>query len=234
MREDIQQLIQIQEIDQKIVKLEKELERIPKEQERARERLANDEAALAKAKTAYQENEIATKNLDLDRQTRKTTIEKLKTQQFETKKNEEYERLGLEVKRYEEMVDDLETQELELMEKSDECQVTIGGRKDALTKTQNLVDEEIDLLEKRAETHRAEEASLKEERNTKAEKVEEDLLNEYERLFKKREGKAVCKVTPERTCTSCNVSVTPGTYADARSGEALAECDNCGALLYLG
>lgn len=234
MREDIQQLVRIQVLDQKIVTLEKDLERIPKEQALARERLANDEAALANAKSAYQQNEIATKNLDLDRQTRKTTIEKLKVQQFETKKNDEYDKLGAEVKRYEEMVDELETQELELMEKSDECQATIADAKTALAKTQGIVDEEIAVLDKRAEADRTEISSLEETRAEEVTKVEEDLLNEYDRLFKKREGKAVCKLTPERTCTSCNVSVTPGTFADARSGETIAECDNCGAILYIG
>lgn len=234
MREDIQQLVRIQDLDQKIATLEKDLERIPKEQALAHERLANDEASLANAKSAYQQNEIATKNLDLDRQTRKTTIEKLKVQQFETKKNDEYDKLGAEVKRYEEMVDDLETQELELMEKSDECQATIADAKASLAKTQGIVDEEIAVLDQRAEANRTEISSLKETRTEEVTKVEEDLLNEYDRLFKKREGKAVCKLTPERTCTSCNVSVTPGTFADARSGETIAECDNCGAILYIG
>lgn len=233
MREDIQQLVRLQELDQKISSLEKELERIPKEQDLARERLANDEAALAKAKSNLQQNEIATKNIDLDRKTRKDTIEKLKTQQFETKKNDEYTKLGEEVKRYEDMVDELETQELELMEKSDEFRAAIEEAKAALAKTQGLVDEEIAQLDARAATRRDEVASLKEQRAAAAAEVEEDLLADYTRLYKKREGNAVCKVSPERVCSSCHVQVISSTFAAAKSGETIAECDNCGSLLYL-
>lgn len=233
MREDIQQLVRIQDLDQKIDTLQKDLERIPKEQALARERLANNEAGLANAKSAYQKNEIATKNLDLDRQTRKTTIEKLRVQQFETKKNDEYDKLGAEVVRYEEIVDELETQELELMEKSDECQATIAEAKASLAKTQGIVDEEIAVLDKRAEADRSEISTLKETRAEEATKVEEDLLNDYERLFTKRAGFAVCQVNRERICSSCHVQVISATFVAAKSGETIAECDNCGSILYL-
>ncbi|MDB4409080.1 hypothetical protein N9165_03345, partial [Akkermansiaceae bacterium] len=185
------------------------------------------------AKSAYQKNEIATKNLDLDRQTRKTTIEKLRVQQFETKKNDEYDKLGAEVVRYEEMVDELETQELELMEKSDECQASIADAKTALAKTQGIVDEEIAVLDKRAEADRTEISTLKETRAEEATKVEEDLLNDYERLFTKRAGFAVCQVNSERICSSCHVQVISATFVAAKSGETIAECDNCGSILYL-
>ncbi|MGJ8696409.1 MAG: zinc ribbon domain-containing protein [Verrucomicrobiaceae bacterium] len=234
MREDVQQLVKIQDLDQKISTINNELERIPKEQDMARERLANDEAALAAAKSAYQQNEIAIKNVDLDRGTRKTTIEKLKNQQFETKKNDEYLKLGSEVERYEAMVDELETQELELMEKSDECRAAITQAEEALAKTQKIVDEEIAELQARAESRKAELAETKTAREQEATKVDEDLMADYERLFSKREGNAVAKVSPDRICDSCHVQVISSTFIAAKSGDSIAECDNCGSILYLG
>ena len=89
MRDDVQQLLSLQKIDQTIQSLNKELVKIPQQQEAAKERLANDTAAVAAAKKAYQENEVAIKNVELDIGTRKDTVTKLQNQQFETKKNEE-------------------------------------------------------------------------------------------------------------------------------------------------
>ena len=233
MREDVQQLIKIQELDQRIQVIHKELERIPKELDLAQERLQNDTAGLASAKSAYQQNEIATKNVDLDRGTRKTTIEKLKVQQFETKKNDEYEKLGREVIRYEEMVDELETQELELMEKSDQCRESIVAAEALLAKTQTIVDEEISVLHTRSDDRKNELADLQETRITENTKVEEDLLADYTRLFIKCEGHAVAAVNSERICSSCHLQVVNSTFIAAKSGESIAECDNCGAILYL-
>lgn len=234
MREDVKQLLALQETDQTIKRLEAELERIPRLQEAAKDRLAHDTAALAQAKSEYQANEVAIKNVELDIGTRRNSIDRLKNQQFETKKNEEYTRLGGEITRYEAQVDELETRELELMEVADELRAKVSEAEAALAKTQSAVDEEIAELEARAEGHRAELETARSKREARVTAIDdEDLLDTYQRLFNKRDGQAIVKVTPERSCTSCHVQVTPATYALAQSGEALSHCDNCSAILYV-
>ena len=114
MQKTVEKLLIIQERDQKIRELNKELERLPAEEEQARARLAGDTAAVEAARKAIQENEIAMKNFELDIDTRKDTIAKLKTQQFETRKNEEFTALGDEITRYGDEVTALEDSELEL------------------------------------------------------------------------------------------------------------------------
>jgi len=232
MREDIQQLIHLQELDQKITALTAELIRIPQLKEGAKDRLASDIAALDKAKLEFKENEVAIKNVELDIGTRKTTISKLKNQQFETKKNEEFTKLGDEVVRYEGMVDDLETQELELMEVADGCRINIASAEQILGKTQALVDEEIAELDTRAKDREAEKTRLTELRTTSAGEIDEDLLADYDRLFVKREGQAIVPVTADKQCTGCHVKVTPGTFVAAKTDDTIAECDNCGCMLY--
>ncbi|MEO1832548.1 MAG: hypothetical protein ABGZ08_08450, partial [Akkermansiaceae bacterium] len=86
MRDDVKQLLALQDTDQKIQALEAELVRIPQLQEAAKDRLANDTQGLATAKSNFQANEIEIKNVELDIGTRKNTIDRLKNQQFETKK----------------------------------------------------------------------------------------------------------------------------------------------------
>ncbi len=234
MRDDIQQLLYLQDFDQEISTLTEELNAIPQQKERAKERLANDSAAVEQAKLAFQENEVATKKVELDAGTRRDTISKLKTQQFETKKNDEFTKIGEEITRYESQVDELETTELELMEKADELRAKISAAQDALSKTQALVDEEISTLSARAEEHEAQKEKFLEQRTHAAKEIEEDLLSEYDRLFKMRSGKAVCEVTVEQQCTGCHLKVTPATFITAKTGDSIAECDNCGCMLYYG
>jgi predicted nucleic acid-binding Zn-ribbon protein len=234
MRDDVKRLLNLQETDQNIEALEAELLRIPQLQVAAKDRLANDTAALAEAKSAFQANEVEIKNVELDVGTRRNSIDRLKTQQFETKKNEEYTKLGEEVVRYEEQVDELETKELELMEIADELREKIASAESNLAKTQGFVDEEIAELEGRADERRNELEAKREIRDLRVSEInDEDLLDTYARLFKKREGKAVAKVSPERVCSSCHVQVTPATYALAQSGAAIAHCDNCSAILFI-
>jgi predicted nucleic acid-binding Zn-ribbon protein len=233
MRDDVKQLLALQDTDQKIQALEAELVRIPQLQEAAKDRLANDTQSLATAKSNYQANEIEIKNVELDIGTRKNTIDRLKNQQFETKKNDEYTKLGEEVVRYEREVDELETRELELMEIADDLRSKIAGAEANLSKTQGFVDEEIAELQARLDDRKAELAETKTTREGLVAQVDdEDLLDTYHRLYNKRESQAVVRVTTERSCTSCHVQVTPATYALAQSGAAIAYCDNCSAILF--
>ena len=233
MRDDVKQLLALQNTDQKIQALEAELVRIPQLQEAAKDRLANDTQALATAKSNFQANEIEIKNVELDVGTRKNTIDRLKNQQFETKKNDEYTKLGEEVVRYENEVDELETRELELMETADDLRSRITDAEQKLAKTQGLVDEEIAELQARLDDRKA---GLTETNTTREDLVtqvdDEDLLDTYNRLYNKRESQAVVRVTSERSCTSCHVQVTPATYALTQSGAAIAYCDNCSAILF--
>ena len=233
MRDDVRQLLALQDTDQKIEALEAELVRIPKLQEAAKDRLVNDTQSLATAKSNFQANEMEIKNVELDIGTRKNTIDRLKNQQFETKKNDEYTKLGEEVTRYEGEVDELETRELELMEIADELRAKIAEAEANLAKTQGFVDEEISELQTRLDERKAELDATKFTRDRQVGEVDdEDLLDTYHRLYNKRESKAVVRVTSERSCTSCHVQVTPATYALAQSGAAIAHCDNCSAILF--
>ena len=66
MRDDVKQLLALQDTDQKIQALESELVRIPQLQEAAKERLAKDTESLATAKSNFQANEIEIKNGSLE------------------------------------------------------------------------------------------------------------------------------------------------------------------------
>ena len=233
MRDDVKQLLALQDTDQNIHALESELVRIPQLQEAAKKRLAKDTESLATAKSNFQTNEIEIKNVELDIGTRKNTIDRLKNQQFETKKNDEYTKLGQEVIRYEKEVDELETLELELMEKADDLRSKISDAEQNLAQTQGLVDEEIAELQALLDDRKIELAETKTARETLVTQVDdEDLLDTYHRLYNKRESQAVVRVTSERICTSCHIQVTPATFALAQSGTAIAHCDNCSAILF--
>ena len=100
MLPELEQLLILQEKDQHIRRLKLDLKRLPADQERAKSNLAADTEAVRAAKERVQLNEVAMKSLELQIQTRKDTIARLKVQQYETRKNEEFAALGHEVVRY--------------------------------------------------------------------------------------------------------------------------------------
>ena len=232
MLAEIESLLVLQDRDQRILKLETDLKRIPIDQERAKERLANDLKNVADAKLAVQDNEIAIKNIELDIGTRKDTLTKLKTQQYETKKNDEFTALGNEIVRYNEQVDDFETQELELMEKADTLRAAQKKTEDSLELTQGMVDEEIADLGTRLEEFKKQLTEVTAERTKLAESIDEELLSLYDRLMKSKGGNAVVSADKGQ-CSGCHMKLVPATVISLQAEKEITQCENCGRILYI-
>ena len=107
MLPEIEKLLVIQHHDQKIRSLEQQIARIPLEEEDIRERLSEEKEAVEKALASYRETEMGIKNIELDVETRRDSVAKLKVQQFQTKKNDEFQAMGEEIVRYEKEVSEL-------------------------------------------------------------------------------------------------------------------------------
>ena len=232
MLPEIESLLVLQDRDQRIRSLEEDMKRIPSSKEQAKERLANDIALVANAKKAVQDNEVAIKNLELDIGTRKNTLDRLKVQQYETKKNDEFTALENEIGRYNEQVDELETQELELMEKADNLRIENKKAEDALAITQSMVDEEIAQLDQRAKEVSAQHEEVSAERTKLAANVNEELLSLYDRLIVSKGGDAI--VSAEKSqCHGCHMKVVPATMIKVQAEKEVAQCENCGRILHL-
>lgn len=233
MLPDLQQLLVIQDRDQRIKELNADLERLPLEEDNAKLRLSDDTKAVADAKTTIQENDVAIKALELDIETRRDSIAKLKVQQFETRKNEEYQALGTEVERYQGEIDGLETSELELMEKADELKAALAEAEAGLARTQEVVNTELGDIDERRKVCAAQLSETEEDRKKLGEAIDADLLDEFERIFKSKRDRAIAPLE-NGVCQGCHMKVTPATAVDVRAEKSIAHCDQCGLMLYNG
>jgi predicted nucleic acid-binding Zn-ribbon protein len=171
------------------------------------------------------------KRLELDAGTRQTTIQRLKTQQFETRKNEEYQALGHEITRYQKEVDDLETRELELMEEMDGHRAAQKSATAALEKSRALIDEELAAIQSRRERLEAERAEVAAARVQLATDVPEAILPLYERLMKTKAGLAIVPLHDGK-CGGCHMKLIASTVVAVQNGMDMTRCEDCGRILY--
>jgi len=232
MLDEIRALLVLQDRDRRLLRLDEDLKKLPRDEERARNQLAGDTAALEKAHEALMAAELVVKKHEMDVQTRRTTVARLKQQQFETRKNEEFQALAHEITRYEMDVDQLETVELEAMEVVDRLRTEQAAAETALTKTQALVDEELKKIAERGERIRAERAEVAAERELAAAAAPEDLMPLYERLMKTKNGMALAPLE-EGKCQGCHMKLIPSTVVAVQAGKEITRCEDCGRILYL-
>lgn len=228
----VRQLLVLQERDQRIRALSKDLRDAPVLRQRATSRLAENEAAVSAAQAAVREVELKIKSLELDVQTRRNTIERLKEQQFATRKNEEFQALGHEVTRYENEVRSLEDRELDLMEQLEAAKPGLATAQASLADTRKLVDEELTALADRSRNIEAQLAELKSERERLAADIEETALGLYNRLMKSKGDAAVVPLRGD-ICQGCHVKVVLDTQIKLKTDEEITQCEQCGRILCL-
>ena len=193
--------------------------------------MAASAAALGALKHKGQHLEMDRKTLELDAGTRRESINRLKTQQYETRKNDEFRAMANEIERYEKEVQAIEDHELELMEQAEKVKVEVGaeekkaaGARESIARQMTDLDEKGKALESRLN-------ELTVERTEMAGKIEEDLLARFERLFASK-GDAAIVALEHEVCTGCHMKITTQTAHRVRNGKEIVSCEQCGRILY--
>ncbi|BCU79069.1 C4-type zinc ribbon domain-containing protein [Luteolibacter sp. LG18] len=231
MLDEIRDLLVLQDRDKRLQTIQKDLDKLPQEETRAKTKLSGDQAAVDKATEALRACELEVKKVELDAETRRTTIKRLKLQQFETRKNDEYQALGHEVIRYEKDLDGLETRELELMEETDGLRTALAEANAALAKTRGLVDADLASIAERKANLLAARDEVKAERDRLAAAGPANVMPLYERLLKTKGGVAIAPMHEGR-CGGCHMKLIAGTVIKVQAAKEIAQCEDCGRILY--
>jgi len=228
---ELEQILILQDRQQKIRQIQTEIETVPLRRKSLEAQLAASASAVDVLKHQTRQIEVDRKKLELDVGTRTDSIARFKTQQYQTRKNDEFQALGHEIERYENEIRKIEDEELELMVQGDKVKVDLAeeekkaaGVKESIARQTADLDEKSKALESRL-------ADLTRERGELAEKIDEDLLGLFERLFKSK-GDAAVVAIEHGVCTGCHMKVTSATAASARAGKEIVSCENCGRILY--
>jgi predicted nucleic acid-binding Zn-ribbon protein len=231
MRKEIEQLLLLQERDQKIKMFKAELETVPLERQRIDHLVAGKTNAFEQVRQRSRDVEVKRKMLELDAQSRRDSIAKYKTQQYQTRKNDEFQAISQEIHRFEKEIEQIEDQEIELMEQTEQLQKeVVQAELDLKAAKWQSELQHADLKTK--ETTLGERLILAEaDREQLSQGLDSDLLFRYTRLFATKGGNAVVPVEHE-FCMGCHMKNTSAMVHRARLGRDIVHCEQCGRILY--
>ncbi len=232
MQSELEQLLVLQDRQQKIRQIQNETKTLPLQRRHLEEQLAANAAALEAIKQKARQVEVDRKRMELDVGTRTTSIARLKTQQYETRKNDEFQALGHEIERYEKEIQQIEDQELELMEQADNLKVEIAGEEKKTSAAKESITRQLADLDTKGTTLQGRLAELTTERGEIAAKIDEDVLSRFERLFASK-GDAAIVALEHEVCTGCHMKVTTQTVVQVKAGKEIVSCEQCGRILYI-
>ena len=227
----IEKLLVLQDRDRRLLRLRAELANLPGQRQVISGRAAKALADADTAKKHLQQAESDRKKLELEVETIKDRIGKLRVQQNDTRSNDQYRAYQHQVETCETEVKRLEDQQLDLMETIENAGKEYAAVSKATAGVKAETDKQLKDLVSREENLKKEVETVAEGRDDLADSIDDTVRAKYERVIKTRGDNAVVGVA-KGICGGCHVRLPQQSFIIAKAQTDVITCTNCGRLLY--
>ncbi len=224
-------LIELHKIDQQLVEVQRETERLPEALAEAEQELTALEEKRTGILQEARDKQVAADKSDVTVKDLQGKIEKYQVQLNIAKTQKEYDTLKHEIAAAEEQISEIETGALTAMEEADE----LGGRAREMEPEAAAVKKKLDTARGELDDRLADLAhkreKLERQRAEHVKTVGEDELKLYELVRTKHKDGAMVLVRDGR-CTICNINLTPQSWNMVLIGETPQQCRSCGRICF--
>ncbi len=232
MNERIEALRRLQSIDTKLKRLEGDKLYRNYDTQKKQNKIQQKRAELSKLGENIKDFQKNINIKELDLKSMEAGINKLRLQMNQVKTNKEFSAIKTEIGGKEADKSVLEDEILNMMTKNEEMhqrykslENEIEHEQSELKELQKQVEADIKVIENEI-------AGLKKKHDEYAAMLDNDTLQQYNRLISHKDAVAVVSVV-NGVCQGCFMSVTPQTLNQLMSGKDLTFCHSCGRILYL-
>ncbi|NLG11713.1 MAG: hypothetical protein GX554_01590 [Elusimicrobia bacterium] len=232
LKDDIEKLIRLQEIDSEIRYYKTIIEELPAKKTQMEQSIEDVSKNLSYIKNEQKKIQLEKKERELELHSIEEDIKKLQKQLDGVKTNKEYTAVLSEIDNRKKKIGDMEDIILMLMEKEDKIN---EGLADIENKSAEMKREVEAKLSK--EVEKMEEVKkLLEEKTPERKKIVAGISHTVYEIYEKiRIGKkdsiAICKMEGQ-SCSGCSMFVPVHLTEKIKAGKELVHCENCSRILY--
>jgi uncharacterized protein len=232
--EQLELLLELQATDQRVRKLEHQLDDLPeqRELEASRDRLLAFGRQADETRVALDRASAAQRRLEreVDVLTQRRDAERSRLYDGTVTNQREMQSLEAEIGATERRVTEHEDELMEVLEQVEELESRLAGLEtDAAAEQQRIESLTVDRDEA-AKGLLAELGELQALRQRQADGLPEDLLERYEKLAARLGGTGVGQLEGH-ACTACRIDLSMADVNDLLTGSPLATCPQCSRLL---
>jgi predicted nucleic acid-binding Zn-ribbon protein len=230
---DFQQLLLLHSRDRRLKTLKNDLEKLPGELEYMDKKIFEEKESIRMAMEEWKTLESKNNSLEKDILSHRDQIARQRNRQLEVKKNEEYQALEHEIANLETKIDELESEQIETLDKIDDAHETAEVAEKKIA--QRVIELEKERDERVAFGKQAEidVQSLETQIVETREEVEPDFLSVYDRVSKIVSRPPYMAPLEDQKCSGCHLRVSNDVVSSVLVEKKLTQCDQCGRIVYI-
>ncbi|MCK8828059.1 C4-type zinc ribbon domain-containing protein [Natroniella acetigena] len=175
--------------------------------------------------------EIKEKEFENARVTRKEEEYKNKLYGETNYSPKELEDFQIKLTKTEEVREQLEEEILEMMMILEQKEEELGSLEEKMSSKTDKIEELKEKLMNKEESIEMKLNKIKENKLELKSRIEEDLLEKYNKLYAKKNARAVVKLE-DNYCTGCRMTLPRNLIKKVKQSIEIAFCENCGRILY--
>ena len=238
IREELNNLLLLQEKDTLIFNMEKRISEIPEEIKNLKNEIENIQNNIKEYEEKIIEMEKRLKNYFYEIEDVEALIIKFEQDKLRVRTNEEYRAIEKEISEAKKKKEKIEEEALNLMEKIEEEKKKFEEfkreSKERIEKFKNRIKE----IEEEEKKLKDEIPIIKDERFRVSKRINESLFQNYEKIKKLRGIPAVVRLrikknSTEGICEGCHASLPTQKVDKLKKTRGIDFCENCGRILYI-
>jgi uncharacterized protein len=227
LKEELSQLIALQETDLEIRRLQEEIAALPLRQQEL-------EAQFAEANQEFLAHDAALaqrRALEDDLAAEQQKHEKFKADLMKATNEREYSTAIREIDATKKTISTYETEILKLMEQLEQFEAQVKERAPQIETSRAELAQQVSVLQAAVVADETKLGAAHLERQQHLNALGAGVKATYNRLSRIRNGVVIAEAR-NYSCSACRVTIRPQVFNDIRRADTIIECENCERILY--
>lgn len=231
MKQQVELLVELQQIDSERKRIETKKQDLPVELERLKTTLRDFEVKVEeerkKIEDLYEQHRLKENELKKGNE----TLKKTKSRLFEVKTNKEYQALLKEIEVLNGRNDELESEIIKLLEAIDIVKEQLEQEEKEYTAFRSERESDIRKIEEEINSIDSVLITIHKKYSDVKGHIHADHLRRYDIIKQKRNNRAVVPVW-KGICGGCHMNIPPQMYNELQKFEELMLCPHCNRIIY--
>ena len=232
MHPHVKKLLDLQAVDQEVASLTKDIDSLPAEEAKRRRRLDELERTAADRKAKFLKGELDARALEKAIRGSDDEIKRLNERLNIVRNNAEYQATLFQIEAVRKDRDVMQEECLKLLEAVDVHRADLTTADHLVAEERKVFDSFLGEAQKLRTSRAGAIAEVRARRKEMTGGIPDELLREYEGLFKTREGIGVCAVE-NGYCQGCYNKITMNDTARLLGKATVVKCGSCQRILYI-